>query len=68
MLNFLLAITDSDGEEQEYRVIARDAYAVARKARIIATRYGHSAELAVNVHVSALMPDADMSNAITVRR
>jgi hypothetical protein len=67
MRNFELTILDSDGEEYVYRVLARDAYTVARKARVIATRYGHVTKHAVNVHVTELVSDTDMTNAIEVR-
>lgn len=63
---FELRITDSDGEQQKYRVLARDAYLVARKAKTIATQYGHQPELAIEVAVDRLINDADMTGALTI--
>jgi hypothetical protein len=68
MRNFSLEILDSDGEQHTYSIVAKDAYTVARKARVIAQRYGHSADNAVNVIVSELVADADMTNAVTIKR
>jgi hypothetical protein len=64
--NFALTVTDIDGEVQGYRVVARSAYAVTRKAGVIARRYGHKLADAVSVEVHELTAGADMLNAVTL--
>ena len=64
--NFSLTVTDHDGNEQVYLVIAPSAYNVASIAWQICATYGHNLNEAVTLEIHELIPEADMGNASKV--
>ena len=68
--NWQVTITDSDGETQEYRVIARDVWNVVAhidtQMSIGGDFYGHKSAQTTTLKIAELVAGADMSNAIQI--
>lgn len=61
---YYLTITDLDGEEHEYRLLAKNAYYAAYAAWDIGKQYGHDITSAVCISIEQWVDSADRKGAI----